>query len=79
MQRPLTHGTHTTLPIETHMQTHTHTYRNAKSADRRRMMDERSWASKMGEEDDESARRWCVGRRRCVSLGAMVRELRRRR
>ena len=36
---------------------HTHTYPNAKSADRRRMMDERSWASKMGEEDDESGRR----------------------
>ena len=26
-----------------------------------RMMDERSWTSKMGEEDDESDRRWCVG------------------
>ena len=51
------------------MQTHTHIYPNAKSADRRRMMDERSWASKMGEEDDESGRRWCVGRRRCVSFG----------
>ena len=25
-----------------------------------RMMDERSWASKMGEEDDESGRRWCA-------------------
>ena len=26
-----------------------------------RMMDERSWTSKMGEEDEESGRRWCVG------------------
>ena len=25
-----------------------------------RMMDERSWASKMGEEDDESGQRWCA-------------------
>ena len=23
-------------------------------------------ASKMGEDDDESGRRWCVGQRRCV-------------
>ena len=26
-----------------------------------RMMDERSWTWKMGEEDEESGRRWCVG------------------
>ena len=26
-----------------------------------RMMDERSWTWKMGEEDKESGRRWCVG------------------
>ncbi|KAF3970043.1 hypothetical protein CMV_006216 [Castanea mollissima] len=32
----------------------THTNPNAKSTYRRRMMDEWSWASKMGEEDDES-------------------------
>ena len=24
------------------------------------MMDERSWASKIGEEDDELGRRWCA-------------------
>ena len=28
-----------------------------------RMMDERSWASKIGEEDDKSGWRWCVGRK----------------
>ena len=27
------------------------------------MMDERSWASKIGEEDDKSSWRWCVGRK----------------
>ena len=26
-----------------------------------RMMDEWSWTSEMGEEDEESSRRWCVG------------------
>ena len=26
-----------------------------------RMMDEWSWTSEMGEEDEESGRRWCVG------------------
>ena len=26
-----------------------------------RMMDERSWTSKMGGEDEKSGRRWCVG------------------
>ena len=25
-----------------------------------RMMDDQSWASKMGEEDNESGRQWCV-------------------
>ena len=34
------------------------------------MMDEWSWASKMGEEDDKSSRQWCV------SFDAMMRELR---
>ena len=34
----------------------THTNPNAKSTNRRRMMDERSWALKMGEEEDESVR-----------------------
>ena len=28
-----------------------------------RMMDEWSWALKMGEEDDELGRRWCMGQK----------------